>query len=106
MVRVSAATNGENNNGGETIRDMSRHADVPRRSTGACRRDAQLIAVDYRMEKIGQDWKAYDVKIEGISLVENYRTTFSGSAEGRHRGPIQALSEKNRTFASTQASAK
>lgn len=68
---------------------------------------SQPMAVDYRMEKTGQDWKVYDVKIEGISLVANYRTTFSAEVQkGGVEGLIQALSEKNRTLASTQVSAK
>jgi phospholipid transport system substrate-binding protein len=59
------------------------------------------------MEKTGQDWKVYDVKIEGISLVENYRTTFSAEVQkGGVERLIQALSEKNRTLASTRVSAK
>ena len=68
---------------------------------------SQPISVEYRMEKTGQDWKVYDVKIEGISLVENYRTTFSAEVQkGGIEGLIQALSEKNRTLASARASAK
>jgi len=32
--------------------------------------------VEYRMTKIGGQWKAYDVLIEGVSLVSNYRSQF------------------------------
>ena len=35
------------------------------------------VGVDYRMELINGQWKAYDIMIEGVSLVTNYRTTFS-----------------------------
>ena len=35
------------------------------------------IPIDYKLHKIGDDWKAYDVKIDDISLVANYRTSFS-----------------------------
>ena len=38
--------------------------------------DAQPIEIDYRMRDVGQGWKVYDVQIEGISLVTNYRSTF------------------------------
>ncbi|MBW1696246.1 MAG: ABC transporter substrate-binding protein [Deltaproteobacteria bacterium] len=34
------------------------------------------IPVDYRMRKRGNTWKIYDVRIEGVSLVKNYRTQF------------------------------
>jgi phospholipid transport system substrate-binding protein len=36
----------------------------------------QGIPVDYRMLRTGQRWRAYDVVIEGVSLVSNYRTQF------------------------------
>jgi phospholipid transport system substrate-binding protein len=35
------------------------------------------IPVDYRMFVTGERWRAYDVNIEGISLVANYRTQFN-----------------------------
>ena len=34
------------------------------------------IPLDYRMVSINGDWKVYDVLIEGISLVKNYRSQF------------------------------
>jgi len=38
---------------------------------------AQPVAMDYTMYRKGGKWLAYDVKIEGISLVTNYRSSFS-----------------------------
>ena len=38
---------------------------------------AQPVAVDYRMHLEGDRWLAYDVKIEGISLITNYRASFA-----------------------------
>ena len=35
------------------------------------------IPVDYRMLQQGERWRAYDVNIEGISLVSNYRAQFN-----------------------------
>jgi phospholipid transport system substrate-binding protein len=35
------------------------------------------IPIDYRMLKEGDRWRAYDVVIEGVSLVSNYRTQFN-----------------------------
>lgn len=34
------------------------------------------IPITYRMLKIGGQWKAYDVIIEGVSLVQNFRTSY------------------------------
>jgi phospholipid transport system substrate-binding protein len=35
------------------------------------------IPIDYRMQKEGNQWRAFDVTIEGVSLVANYRTQFN-----------------------------
>jgi phospholipid transport system substrate-binding protein len=35
------------------------------------------IPIDYRMHKQGDRWRVYDVTIEGVSLVGNYRTQFN-----------------------------
>lgn len=41
------------------------------------RAGAQPVAVDYRMYRKDGSWLAYDVKIEGVSLITNYRSSFS-----------------------------
>jgi len=35
------------------------------------------VPVDYKMYKRGERWLVYDVNIEGVSLVSNYRTQFN-----------------------------
>ena len=35
------------------------------------------VPVDYRMRQAGGRWLVYDVNIEGVSLVSNYRTQFN-----------------------------
>jgi len=35
------------------------------------------IPIDYKLHKKNDGWKVYDVKIDDISLVANYRTSFS-----------------------------
>ena len=66
----------------------------------------QPIAIDYSMEKLAGAWKVYDVKIEGISLVENYRNTFNGEIQrGGVDGLIRTLNDKNKMLA-TQAAVK
>ena len=39
-------------------------------------RQGTEIPVDYRMQRRGDGWRAYDVTIEGVSLVANYRSQF------------------------------
>src|SRR5215471_7017508 len=40
-------------------------------------RDPQPATVDYHLQHKDGDWKAYDIVIEGVSLVNNYRTQFN-----------------------------
>ena len=40
-------------------------------------RDPQPTMVDYHLLHKDGDWKAYDIVIEGVSLVNNYRTQFN-----------------------------
>ena len=64
----------------------------------------QPVAVDYSMEKLGGAWKVYDVKIEGVSLVENYRNTFNNEIQKSGvDGLIKALADKNQSLAAAQA---
>jgi phospholipid transport system substrate-binding protein len=35
------------------------------------------IPIDYQMQKTGDRWRVYDVKIENVSLVGNYRSQFN-----------------------------
>jgi phospholipid transport system substrate-binding protein len=35
------------------------------------------IPINYRLHKKGSEWLVYDVSIEGVSLVNNYRTQFN-----------------------------
>ena len=35
------------------------------------------IPVDYKIFKKGQKWEVYDIIVEGVSLVNNYRTQFN-----------------------------
>jgi phospholipid transport system substrate-binding protein len=37
----------------------------------------QEYSLDYRLHKVNGDWKVYDVIIEDVSLVSNYRSQFS-----------------------------
>ncbi len=55
------------------------------------------LTMDYDMEKLAAGWKVYDIKIDGVSLITNYRETFAGKVrEGGVAGLIKSLSDKNR----------
>ena len=38
--------------------------------------DQVVHPVEYRLQKSGKDWRIYDVLLEGVSLVKNYRDQF------------------------------
>jgi len=40
-------------------------------------KDKKEIPIDYRLYFNGTEWKVYDVVIEGVSLVSNYRSQFN-----------------------------
>jgi phospholipid transport system substrate-binding protein len=46
-------------------------------STKIITKNGTEVPVDYRLFKRGDRWMVYDVNIEGISLVSNYRTQFN-----------------------------
>jgi len=65
--------------GGEKIAYLPEQADgdtVTVRSRLMTQRGTD-IPIDYRMQKAGAAFMAYDILIEGVSLVANYRTQFN-----------------------------
>ena len=61
----------------------------------------QPIPIDYSMEKSGDSWKVYDVLIDGVSLVTNYRSSFNTEIQKSGiDGLIKSLSERNAKNAS------
>jgi phospholipid transport system substrate-binding protein len=66
--------------------------------TSILQQGGQPIAVNYTLEKQADAWKVYDIVIEGVSLVTNYRGQFS--QEVRQNGLdslIKKLADKNKT---------
>ncbi|HEU0219873.1 MAG TPA: ABC transporter substrate-binding protein [Gallionella sp.] len=57
---------------------------------------APPVPVDYEMEKTADGWKAFDVAIEGVSMVTSYRGTFDTQIQQNGiDGLIKMLSDKN-----------
>jgi phospholipid transport system substrate-binding protein len=56
------------------------------------------VQLDYYLEKSGKAWKVYDIEVGGVSLVTNYRSTFSQEIRaGGVDGLIRTLQEKNKS---------
>jgi phospholipid transport system substrate-binding protein len=71
--------------GGEKILYVSESLDDDQTAvvrTKIVTRQGTEIPVDYRMHRVGEHWLVYDVSIEGISLVSNYRAQFDRIIRG------------------------
>ena len=65
--------------GGEKIQYTSERidGDLASVATKIITKNGTDVPIDYRMLKRGDRWLVYDVNIEGVSLVSNYRTQFN-----------------------------
>ena len=64
---------------------------------------AQPIGIDYMLEKSDAGWKVFDVIVAGVSLVTNYRGSFSQEIRtGGVDGLIKSLEAKNRSLEAEQ----
>lgn len=58
---------------------------------------APPIPIDYRLERSDSTWLVYDVVIDGVSLITNYRSQFASLVRRNGiDGLIETLSAKNR----------
>jgi len=59
---------------------------------------AKPVQIDYSLEKNERGWKVYDITVADVSLVTNYRGTFSQEIRaGGIDGLIETLKAKNKT---------
>jgi phospholipid transport system substrate-binding protein len=74
--------------------------DVVVRSLIKQKTGADPIDINYSMEKVDGAWKVYDVVIAGVSLVQNYRSSFASEMQKSGvDGLIATLTAKNKTLA-------
>ena len=65
------------------------------------------VPVDYRLFKRGDRWMIYDVSVEGISLVSNYRTQFNKIIQTNgYNGLVEKMKTKQTEFAEDEAQKK
>ena len=82
--------------GGEKIQYLGEVLDAPLAvvHTKITTKQGTDVPVDYRLHQIGNRWLIYDVSIEGISLVSNYRSQFDRVIRN---SSYKQLAEKLRT---------
>jgi phospholipid transport system substrate-binding protein len=65
------------------------------------------LPIDYAMEKMATGWKVYDVVVDGVSLVTNYRNSFASEIrQSGIDGLIKTLADKNQQADGGSATAK
>jgi len=55
--------------------------------------DQKPLHIDYRVLKEGNEWKVYDIIIEGVSLMQGYRAQFANEVQ---QGGLKAVTSKIR----------
>jgi phospholipid transport system substrate-binding protein len=70
-------------------------------------KDGKEIPVDYRMHQSNGRWAVYDVSIQGVSLVNNYRTQFNRVVTTEsYESLLQRLRDKDATPAASPSSGR
>ena len=58
--------------------------------------NAEPTQLDYRLEKTPDGWRIYDINVENVWLIENYRNQFSQQiSQNGIDGLIKALNTRN-----------
>jgi phospholipid transport system substrate-binding protein len=70
-------------------------------------KDGKEIPVDYRMHQTNGRWAVYDVSVQGVSLVANYRTQFNRVVTTEsYESLVQRLRDKDAVPAASPASGR
>jgi phospholipid transport system substrate-binding protein len=92
---------------GEKVRYGSETVDGEQATvkTAIIGKDGKEIPVDYRMHQANGRWAVYDVSIQGVSLVANYRTQFNRVVTTEsYESLLQRLRDKDATPAASPPS--
>lgn len=80
------------------FRDDAQANDVVVQSQVTQFSNSSPIQLDYRLEKTPKGWKIYDINVEKIWLIENYRNQFAQQiSQNGINGLIDALNKRNQT---------
>ncbi|QKT03673.1 ABC transporter substrate-binding protein [Ectothiorhodospiraceae bacterium 2226] len=63
----------------------------------------QPVSVAYRMSQRNDEWRVFDVAVDGISMIATYRSSFAAEIrQGGMDGLLRTLAERNRRLAQPQ----
>jgi phospholipid transport system substrate-binding protein len=91
--------------GGEKIQYLSDsiEGDQAKVQTKIVTKSGSDIPIEYRMQRKGDRWLVYDVIIEGVSLVANYRTQFNKIIQtSSYQELIRKMKQKQEEFSPGQ----
>jgi phospholipid transport system substrate-binding protein len=92
--------------GGEKIQYVSDtiEGDQAKAQTKLVTKGGSDIPIEYRMHRKGERWLVYDVIIEGVSLVANYRTQFNKIIQtSSYQELVRKMKTKQEELASGQS---
>jgi phospholipid transport system substrate-binding protein len=79
------------------LRDDPAKADVTVRSE-FYRPGKPPVSINYSLHRRGDEWKVYDVSVDGVSIVTTYRTSFATEIrQGSLDALIERIEKKNKT---------
>ena len=82
-------------------------ADAATVKTRLTTKSGTAIPVDYRMLRKGDRWLVYDVSVEGLSLVSNYRGQFNKIIEtSSYQDLVKRMKTRNEEFSAPSAAKK
>lgn len=62
--------------------------------------DGKKVIIDFSMHKKNNEWKVYDLQVEGVSIISNYRSQFNSIlAKGTFEELMEKLLKKQNEFA-------
>lgn len=64
----------------------------------------QPVPMNYRLHRKGNEWKVFDVSVDGVSLISTYRASFASEIrQGGLDALISSLETKNTRVTSSSA---
>ncbi len=98
LVRTYATSLSQFNNQTMVVKSVDTQGNDSVVHTQLASSGAQPIGIDYSMEANGSNWLVYDMVIDGVSLITNYRSEFANEVrQNGIDGLIRALNKKNKS---------
>jgi phospholipid transport system substrate-binding protein len=79
-------------------------SDYAQVNTQIVQQDKDPVQLNFRLERVGNDWKVYDVTVDAISIIANYRNQFNRVMNNQgYKTLISDLKSKQQALAASLA---